>query len=71
MTRSILPDLTTVIQPINDIADTAVAILMKRINKEETKGIYFTCHIMDGKTSVKKRTIKFIKTINDNFIINS
>ncbi|MDV4817664.1 LacI family DNA-binding transcriptional regulator, partial [Enterococcus faecium] len=36
MTRSILPDLTTVIQPINDIADTAVAILMKRINKEET-----------------------------------
>lgn len=29
MTRSILPDLTTVIQPINDIADTAVAILMK------------------------------------------
>ncbi|HCC1478133.1 TPA: LacI family DNA-binding transcriptional regulator, partial [Enterococcus faecium] len=37
MTRSILPDLTTVIQPINDIADTAVAILMKRINKEETK----------------------------------
>ncbi|HCC1839608.1 TPA: LacI family DNA-binding transcriptional regulator, partial [Enterococcus faecium] len=25
MTRSILPDLTTVIQPINDIADTAVA----------------------------------------------
>ncbi|HCC1798485.1 LacI family DNA-binding transcriptional regulator, partial [Enterococcus faecium] len=31
MTRSILPDLTTVIQPINDIADTAVAILMKRI----------------------------------------
>ena len=40
MTRSILPDLTTVIQPINDIADTAVAILMKRINKEETKKEY-------------------------------
>lgn len=45
MTRSILPDLTTVIQPINDIADTAVAILMKRINKEETKrNIFYLSH---------------------------
>ncbi|HAQ2523406.1 TPA: LacI family DNA-binding transcriptional regulator, partial [Enterococcus faecium] len=55
MTRSILPDLTTVIQPINDIADTAVAILMKRINKEETKKEYILpVTLWMGKTSVKK-----------------
>ncbi|HAQ4132691.1 TPA: LacI family transcriptional regulator, partial [Enterococcus faecium] len=54
MTRSILPDLTTVIQPINDIADTAVAILMKRINKEETKKEYILpVTLWMGKTSVK------------------
>ncbi|HAQ1536640.1 TPA: LacI family transcriptional regulator, partial [Enterococcus faecium] len=53
MTRSILPDLTTVIQPINDIADTAVAILMKRINKEETKKEYILpVTLWMGKTSV-------------------
>ncbi|HCC1900595.1 TPA: LacI family DNA-binding transcriptional regulator, partial [Enterococcus faecium] len=52
MTRSILPDLTTVIQPINDIADTAVAILMKRINKEETKKEYILpVTLWMGKTS--------------------
>ncbi|HAQ1472837.1 TPA: LacI family transcriptional regulator, partial [Enterococcus faecium] len=56
MTRSILPDLTTVIQPINDIADTAVAILMKRINKEETKKEYILpVTLWMGKTSVKKK----------------
>ncbi|NTL64727.1 LacI family DNA-binding transcriptional regulator [Enterococcus faecium] len=56
MTRSILPDLTTVIQPINDIADTAVAILMKRINKEETKKEYILpVTLWIGKTSVKKK----------------
>ena len=56
MTRSILPDLTTVIQPINDIADTAVAILMKRINKEEKKKEYILpVTLWMGKTSVKKK----------------
>ena len=56
MTRSILPDLTTVIQPINDIADTAVAILMKRINKAETKKEYILpVTLWMGKTSVKKK----------------
>ena len=56
MIRSILPDLTTVIQPINDIADTAVAILMKRINKEETKKEYILpVTLWMGKTSVKKK----------------
>ncbi|BDP71969.1 LacI family transcriptional regulator (plasmid) [Enterococcus faecium] len=54
MTRSILPDLTTVIQPINDIADTAVAILMKRINKEETKKEY----ILSPSNRINCRSVK-------------
>ncbi|WP_245181967.1 substrate-binding domain-containing protein [Enterococcus faecium] len=56
MNRSILPDLTTVIQSINDIADTAVAILMKRINRAETKKEYIGPDTLwMPKTSVKKK----------------
>lgn len=54
MIRSILPDLTTIIQPINDIAEMAVAILMKRINKEETKKEYILpVMLWQGETAIK------------------
>lgn len=37
MIQNILPELTTIIQPIEDIALTAVDVLQKRINKQETE----------------------------------
>ncbi|MGX4685354.1 LacI family DNA-binding transcriptional regulator [Vagococcus sp. JNUCC 83] len=54
MTRSILPDLTTIIQPIDDIAELAINILMKRINKKETDKEYILpVTLWEGKTSKK------------------
>ncbi|MGX7025233.1 LacI family DNA-binding transcriptional regulator [Vagococcus hydrophili] len=40
MTRSILPELTTIVQPINEIAETAIQVLQQRINKEMTEDEY-------------------------------
>ncbi|MCI0130397.1 MULTISPECIES: LacI family DNA-binding transcriptional regulator [Enterococcaceae] len=54
MTRSILPDLTTIIQPIDEMAEIAIDILMKRINKKETEKEYILpVKIWRGKTSKK------------------
>ena len=54
MTRSILPDLTTIVQPIDEMAEMAINILMKRINKEETETEYILpVTLWEGNTSKK------------------
>ncbi|RHH69095.1 MULTISPECIES: LacI family DNA-binding transcriptional regulator [Vagococcus] len=54
MTRSILPDLTTIVQPIDEMAEMAISILMKRINKKETEHEYILpVTLWEGKTSKK------------------
>lgn len=52
MVRSILPDLTTIVQPIDEMAERAVLVLKKRINKEKTENEYICpVTLWQGKTS--------------------
>ncbi|MGX6970004.1 LacI family DNA-binding transcriptional regulator [Vagococcus bubulae] len=54
MTRSILPDLTTIIQPIDEMAEMAITILMKRMDKKETEKEYILpVTLWQGNTSKK------------------
>lgn len=54
MTRSILPDLATIIQPIDEMAELAINILMKRIDKKETEKEYILpVTLWQGETSIK------------------
>lgn len=40
LTRTMVPSLTTIIQPIEDMATTAIEVLQKRLNKEPTQREY-------------------------------
>ncbi|EOT26410.1 LacI family DNA-binding transcriptional regulator [Enterococcus saccharolyticus] len=54
ITRSILPNLTTIIQPIDDIATTAIQVLKQRLKKEATDTEYILpISLWEGTTSQK------------------
>lgn len=40
MMRNVLPNLTTIVQPIEEIATTAMQVLQKRMNQEATDPEY-------------------------------
>ncbi len=54
ITRSILPNLTTIIQPIDDMATTAIQVLKQRLKKEVTDTEYILpISLWEGTTSQK------------------
>lgn len=50
-TRILLPQLTTVQQPINQMAETAVAMLQDRINGKQVASKMLPVKIIDGGTA--------------------
>ncbi len=58
LTRSILPKLSTVVQPIDEIAELAIKVLRKRLVKEETEAEYILpVTFWEGNTSSFKKKL--------------